>query len=139
MLVLKKEFEDNRNNKKVGNLSDKEVPDLFHAAAWGSLEELEEALQHWDVNAQDENGMTALHHAAISLSFEKVDRLLEELENGLDPKIVDKFNRDAAWATVEVNFHDDPVGRKMYDKLSPHVYPIAEEDLELYADNAPEA
>ena len=139
MLILRKEFDGYEDRQKVENLPESDVPNIFDAAAYGDVEELEEALKHWDVNAQDRDEMTALHHAAISLKFENVDRLLEEIENGLDPTIVDRFDRDAAWATLEVHGHKDPVARKMYDKLSPYVYPVAEEDLAFYADDAPEA
>ena len=100
----------------------------------GNLDTLKEALKHWDVNAQDENGMTALHHAAYELYFHIVDYLLQE--EGIDPTLKDKFHRDAAWIVLDVHGYVDEA-KKMYDKLEPYCHPIAEEDLELYADDAP--
>ena len=130
MLLVRVEFD---QKKKAGKLSDKDVPNIFQAARWGDVEDLDEALKHWDVNAVDENGMTALHHASAGLKFDNVDRLLQEIPNGLDPQIEDRFGRDAAWIASEVNHHNAQ-SEKMYEKLSPHVYPTAEEDLELHND-----
>lgn len=137
MLLVRREFNEYHKIQKE-ELPNNDVPNLFDAAAWGTVEELDEALKHWDVNAVDENGMTALHHAGISLKFDNVDRILAEVENGFDAEVEDKFGRDAAYAVVEVHGSKDPNAKKMYDMFSPHVYPITEEDLDLYADDAPE-
>lgn len=137
MLVIRREFVDVHEKQKAENLPENDVPNIFRAAGWGDVEELNEAIKHWDINALDENGMTALHHAAGNLRHDNVDRLLEEIDNGLDPQIEDKFGRDPAWLALEANMRNAE-SKKMYDKLSPFVYPIADEDKELYADDAPE-
>lgn len=135
MLLIRREFEEFHEKQKANKLSDNDEPTIFDAAAFGSVEQLEEALEHWDINAQDDDEMTALHHASVNLRFENVDRLLQEIENGLDPTITDRFDRDAAWAAVEVHGQSDVEATKMYNKLSPYVYPDADEDLDLDADN----
>lgn len=84
MLLVRQEFDEYHNLQKAEELPDNDTPNLFDAAAWGTVDELDEALKHWDVNAVDEYGMTALHHAAISLKFDNVDRILEEADNGLN-------------------------------------------------------
>lgn len=137
MLLVRSEFNE-YYEQKAKRLPDNDVPNLFDAAAWGNVDELDEALKHWDVNAVDDRKMTALHHAAISLKFDNVDRILEEIPNGFDPEVEDEFGRDAAYAVVDVHGHGDARATKMYNKLSPFVYPIAEEDQDLYADDAPE-
>lgn len=139
MLLVRSEFSEYHKQQKASELSDSDAPNIFDAAAYGTVEQLDEALKNWDVNATDDIGMTALHHAAISLKFDNVDRLLEEIENGLDPQIEDNFGRDPAWAIVDVHGPNylNPRAQKMYDKLSPFVYPIAEEDKDLFADDAP--
>ncbi len=119
--------------EKVDVLEENEAPNIFTSAFSGDLEALDVALKHWDVNAQDENKMTALHRASAQLRYEAVDRLLEE--EGIDPTIVDKFGRSAAWMAIEV-FGED-VGKKMHDKLAPYCYPMHEEDRDLYENDAP--
>ena len=118
----------------LSNEQDTGVPNIFLAARSGHLGMLEEALKHWDVNAVDDNKMTALHHAASQLQFEAVDRLLQEIPNGLDAGIEDEFGRDAAWLAIDVYGHESEPAKQMYDKLCPYVYPDSAEDKELSAD-----
>lgn len=132
MLVLRKEYGEYYEPKKAEELPDNDVPDLFEAAACGSVKELDEALKHWDINAIDENGMTALHWAAVRLKFDNVDRLLEEADNGLVPDVKDKFGRNPSWVVLDVHGTADERANKMRNKLSPYVYPPSEEDLALY-------
>jgi len=119
--------------EKENVLQENDVSNIFVSAALGDLALLIDGLKHWGVNSQDNNKMTVLHHASGGLRYEVVDYLLE-LEN-IDATLEDKFGRSAAWVAVEV--YGDDVGKKMYDKLAPYCYPIAEEDRDLYADDAP--
>lgn len=136
MLIVRREFNEFYEDKKVKKLPDENVINFVNAASWGTVEELDEALKHCDLNAVDDVGMTALHNAAAKLRFDNVDRLLQEIPNGLDPTLKDNFSRDAARAAIESNMNSDK-SQKMADKLWPHVTTIADEDLHLYADDAP--
>jgi len=140
MVLISREFRGDNSPRKGYELADipEDVRDFLHAAKIGDMDALEEGIQNCDLNATDENGMTGLHHAAVNYQYRAVDRLLEEIPNGLDAGIEDKFGRDPAWIMLEMFGRESDEARRMYDKLSPFVYPIADEDKELYADDAPE-
>lgn len=127
-----------REGYGLADISD-EVLDFLRAAMMGDMDALEEGIKNCDLNATDEVGMTALHHAAVHYRHKAVDRLLEEIPNGLDPSIEDIFGRDPAWIMISMFGEGNEEAQKMYDKLCPYVYPIADEDRDLYADDAPEA
>ena len=93
------------------------VVSIFEAAASGSIPALEEAAKYYDINAQDENQMSALHHASGHLRYEAAQWLVDR---GIDATKVDKFNRNAAWIAIDVFGHEQ--GQKMHDMLVPHVY-----------------
>ena len=114
---------------KEYGVPDKDVPNIFWAAERGKMKELEEAMKHWDINAQDENGMTALHHAAADLQIQVVDRLLKELPNGLNPFIKDRFGREASWMPIEV--HGGEAGAFLANRIADAIYPKSKEDIEL--------
>ena len=95
-----------------------EVPNIFSAAENDDVKALEIALQHYDVNEQDESGLTPLHYAASTLSNRAIDRLLNE--PGIDATIADDFGRSAA--TVAYECWNDLADR-VVEKLNPHCYP----------------
>ena len=76
---------------------DEDIAKAFLLASINNAAELEEKLDHIPINTQDENGMTLLHHAAISLSQDTVSLLLSR--EGIDPTIQDNFDRSASWAS----------------------------------------
>lgn len=100
--------------KKVYGMSP-DVPDIFQAAADDNVEDLEIALQHYDVNIKDENDMTPLHHAAGSLAFNAAERLLEE--PGIDTKCKDKFDREAAVMAEDILGLGHSLAVKMCDLI----------------------
>ena len=112
---------------RITRLPDKDIP-LFLAVASGDIDALEEALTHCDKNARDKDGMTVLHHAAGNLQDDIVDRLLEEINNGLDPFIKDRFGREASWMPIEVHGEE---GAYLANKIADAIYHVSEEDLEL--------
>ncbi len=122
-------------NQKDFEMPDEEAPNIFDAAGYGDVDDLEAAMQHWDINAQDENGMTPLHWAASRLNEKTRDRILQELDKGLDPFIKDNWGREASWVPIDVHGKG---GAEFAIKITHAISPIAEEDLELYADDAPE-
>lgn len=70
------------------------VQALFDAAKRNDVVALDAALTHHDVNARDENGMTALHHAAQAQAFDAIERLRQEPD--LDAAIQDNNGQFAA-------------------------------------------
>lgn len=94
-----------------------DVLSIFEAAAAGDIAALEVAAQHYDINARDENDMSALHHASAHLRYEAAQWLLDKK---IDATSVDKFNRNAAWIAIDV--FGSEAGGKMHDMLAPHVY-----------------
>ncbi len=95
-----------------------EVPNIFKAAENNDVKALEIALQHYDVNEQDESGLTALHYAASTLANHAIDRLLNE--PGIDASIADNFGRSAATVAYE-SWND--LADSVVEKLNPHCYP----------------
>lgn len=71
-----------------------EVPNIFTAAENNDVNALQIALQHYDVNEQDESGLTPLHYAASTLSNRAIDLLLSQ--PGIDATLADDFGRSAA-------------------------------------------
>jgi hypothetical protein len=95
-----------------------DIPNIFQAAENNNLRALELALAHYDVNVQDENGMTPLHYAASTLSARAIDRLLAQ--PGIDATLADRFGRSAV--TVAFECWND-LAANIMDKLNPHCYP----------------
>lgn len=95
-----------------------DVPNIFSAAENNDVNALEIALQHYDVNEQDESGLTALHYAASTLANRAIERLLRE--PGIDASIADDFGRSAA--TVAYECWND-LSDNIVEKLNPHCYP----------------
>ena len=95
-----------------------EVPNIFSAAENDDVKALDIALQHYDVNEQDESGLTALHYAASTLANRAIDRLLNE--PGIDATIADDFGRSAATVAYE-SWND--LADRVVEKLNPHCYP----------------
>ncbi|WP_241086677.1 ankyrin repeat domain-containing protein [Candidatus Vondammii sp. HM_W22] len=140
MVLISREFKRDNTPRKGNELADipDDVIDFLYAAKMGYMDALEDGIQNCDLNATDETGMTALHHAAVNYRDRAVDRLLEEIPNGLDAGIEDNFDRDPAWIMLSMFGQESEKAKKMYDKLSPFVYPIADEDIVLEASDAPE-
>lgn len=107
----------NQNRKHAESMG-KDVPNIFTAAMNNDVASLEIALAHYSVNERDAIGMTPLHYAASTLSFDTVDRLLKQ--PGIDATLADKFARSAATVAFQ-NFGD--LADKMIEKLDHHCYP----------------
>jgi Ankyrin repeats (3 copies) len=95
-----------------------EVPNIFTAAENDDVNALKIALQHYDVNEQDESGLTPLHYAASTLSNRAIDLLLSQ--PGIDATIADDFGRSAATVAFE-SWND--LADNVVEKLNPHCYP----------------
>lgn len=110
------------------------IPDIFDAAARDDIDALEIALQHFDVNSQDANLMTPLHHAAGRHSERAVDRILKE--KNLDATKKDRFGRNASDVVLEV-FGER--GAPLAQRLHPYCYPevFAEIEAGLRNDSGP--
>lgn len=103
-----------------------DVPTIFEAAASNNIDMLEVALQYYDVNDIDENGMSGLHYAAASLSFETAKRLL--MESNLNVFLKDNFGREAAIMGFETNgFTSDEAA-----KMNVLIWPPHPDDDDLY-------
>lgn len=103
-------------------------PDIFAAAANDDVDALEAALRAGvSVNAQDGNGLTPLHHAAVNRSENTLERILRE--PGVDATMLDRFNRNASFAALEVL---GEVGRPVAERLRPFCYPAIFQDIERH-------
>ena len=96
-----------------------ELPNIFSAAERNDVKALELALEFYDVNEQDETGMTPLHYAASTLSNNTIDKLLAHPQ--IDATICDEFGRSAATVAYECW---GPLSDRIVDKLNPHCYPF---------------
>lgn len=103
---------------RKGTLVPPDVPNIFTAAENNDVNALKIALQHYDVNEQDESGLTPLHYAASTLSNRAIDLLLSQ--PGIDATIADDFGRSAA--TVAYECWND-LADSIVEKLNPHCYP----------------
>lgn len=102
-----------------------DIPNVFEAAASNNVKELEIALEYHDVNERDESGMTPLHHASATLSFDTAERLLKEV--GVNTAIQDNNGREAA-IMAEETFGFGSQEAVMMREL---IWPPAQEDVEL--------
>ncbi len=99
---------------KKGYGMPKDIPNIFEAAAQNDVPRIKVALEYYDINATDETGMSALHHAAAYGSNDAIDYLLEE---NIDASIRDNFGRLASWVPLEVL--GPKLGAPIADKLGP--------------------
>lgn len=116
----------NRTERKGYGVAE-DVPNIFRAAAMDDVEALNVAIPHFGVNAQDENLMAALHHAAVNASMRAIDRLLAE--PGIDATLVDRFDRTASYAAIEVLGEQ---GVPVAERLQPYCYPEQFREMEEY-------
>jgi len=114
-----------RNIQKGINLPP-DIPTIFEAAASDNIHMLEVALQYYDVNDVDANGMSGLHYAAASLSFETAKRLL--LEPDLNVFQKDDFGREAAIMGFEIHGFTSNKAAKM----NTLIWPPHPDDADLY-------
>ena len=105
-----------------------DIPTIFEASASDDRSMLELALQYYDVNDVDGNGMTGLHYASASLSFSTAERLL--LEEDVDVHVKDKFDREAAIMGFEVHGYSSDMGAK----INVLIWPQHPDDLDLLQD-----
>lgn len=97
-----------------------DINDVFTAAKLNDVVALAD-LQldiHFDVNMQDDSGLTLLHHAASTLAGDAVEWLLKQ--PNIDATLLDNFNRTAVTVAFE-NF--DELADDLINKLNPHCYP----------------
>lgn len=113
---------------------------LHHVANNGAYHVLREMLSECvDVNAQDNNGWTALHFAAQSSHFETIDLLLEYKA---DPNIHDKQGNGPLWtAAMNANgkyhgvlsllkAHADPFHKNKYGRSPQYIANLIDHGLE---------
>ena len=92
----------------------KDIPNLFEASAQNDVAAIEIALEYYDINDTDEDGMSALHHAGAYGALDAIDYLDKK---NIDGTIKDKFGRLASWVPLEVL---GPVlGAPIANKLGP--------------------
>ncbi len=103
---------------RKGHVIPPDIPNIFSAAENNDVAALELALEHYDVNEQDESGLTPLHYAASTLSTRTRDRLLAHPD--IDASIADDFGRTAA--TVAYECWGD-LAETYIDQLNPFCYP----------------
>lgn len=99
------------------------VPDPFEAARRDDVKGLRSAMPYWDINAQDDDGLTMLHHAALGFAFNAVEFLMAQ--SGIDPTIVDDYDRTASYIGYEVHGPCEMVCL-MSDRLGLYCYPDTE-------------
>lgn len=108
-----------REKRKEKHVMD-DINDVFTAAKLNDVVALAD-LQldiHFDVNMQDDSGLTLLHHAASTLAGDAVEWLLKQ--PNIDATLLDNFNRTAVTVAFE-NF--DELADDLINKLNPHCYP----------------
>lgn len=99
---------------KKGYGMPKDIPNLFQAAAQNDIPAIKVALDYYDIDDTDNDGMSALHHAAAYGSMDAIDFLLNE---NIDTGIKDNFGRLASWMPLEVL--GPTLGAPIANKLGP--------------------
>ncbi|GJM04771.1 MAG: hypothetical protein DHS20C09_07620 [marine bacterium B5-7] len=109
-----------------GTVVPPDVPDIFSAAADNNLQALELALEHYDVNAQDESGLTPLHYAASTLAYLTLERLLDHPD--IDATLCDNYGRSASTIAFECcgSLADPIIDKFLNPRCYPWLYPATE-------------
>lgn len=98
-----------------------DVPNIFSAAENNDVKALERALEYYDVNEQDESGLTPLHYAASTLANRTIDRILAHPD--IDATLSDDFGRSAATVAAECwPLLSDSVVEKLTTRCYPWIF-----------------